>query len=73
MKRRSGHVSRPANTVQEPGQSIAMSEIALMIVDAHSHVFPRIHGQNGAGPTRGTGYGRAIIGGEEVQVTHADG
>ena len=40
-----------------------------MIVDAHSHVFPRIHGQNGAGPTRGTGYGRALIGGQEVQVT----
>lgn len=40
-----------------------------MIVDAHSHIFPRIHGQNGAGPTRGTGYGRALIGGKEVQVT----
>ena len=40
-----------------------------MIVDAHSHVFPRIHGQNGSGPTRGTGYGRALIGGKEVQVT----
>ena len=40
-----------------------------MIVDAHSHVFPRIQGQNGAGPTIGTGYGRAVIGGEEVQVT----
>ncbi|MXY93404.1 MAG: amidohydrolase [Caldilineaceae bacterium SB0664_bin_27] len=40
-----------------------------MIVDAHSHVFPRIHGQNGAGPTRGTGYGRALIGGGEIQIT----
>jgi len=40
-----------------------------MIVDAHSHVFPRIHGRNGAGPIRGTGYGRALIGGQEVQVT----
>ena len=40
-----------------------------MIVDAHSHIFPRIHGLNAAGPTRGLGYGRAMIGADEVQVT----
>ena len=40
-----------------------------MIVDAHSHVFPRIHGQSGAGPTKGIGLGRAVIDGKEVQVT----
>ena len=40
-----------------------------MLVDAHSHIFPRIHGINAAGPTRGMGYGRAMVGAEEVQVT----
>ena len=40
-----------------------------MIVDAHNHIFPRIHGLNAAGPTRGMGYGRAMIGADEVQVT----
>ncbi len=40
-----------------------------MIVDAHSHIFPRIHGLNAAGPTRGKGFGRALIGDAEVQVT----
>ena len=40
-----------------------------MIVDAHSHIFPRIHGLNAVGPTRGLGYGRAMIGGKMVQVT----
>ena len=39
-----------------------------MIVDAHSHIFPRIHGLNAAGPTRGTGFGRAFVGDREVQV-----
>ena len=40
-----------------------------MIVDAHSHIFPRIHGLNAAGPTRAKGFGRALIGDSEVQVT----
>ncbi len=40
-----------------------------MIVDAHSHIFPRIHGLNANGPTRGIGFGRAFIGDNEVQVT----
>ena len=40
-----------------------------MIVDAHSHIFPRIHGLNAAGPTRAIGFGRAFIGDSEVQVT----
>ncbi|MCY3903319.1 MAG: amidohydrolase family protein [Caldilineaceae bacterium] len=40
-----------------------------MLVDAHSHIFPRIHGLNAAGPTRGLGYGRAMVGPEERQVT----
>ena len=40
-----------------------------MLVDAHSHIFPRIHGLNAAGPTRGRGYGRALVGTEEVQAT----
>lgn len=40
-----------------------------MLVDAHCHIFPRIQGLNAAGPTRGTGYGRALVGGKVVQVT----
>ena len=40
-----------------------------MLIDAHNHIFPRIHGLNAAGPTRGMGYGRAMIGADEVQVT----
>ena len=40
-----------------------------MLVDAHAHIFPRIHGLNAGGPTRGLAYGRALVGAEEVQVT----
>ncbi len=40
-----------------------------MLVDAHCHIFPRIDGLNAAGPTRGLGYGRAMVGPEERQVT----
>ena len=40
-----------------------------MLVDAHNHIFPRIHGLNASGLTRGLGYGRAMIGADEVQVT----
>ncbi len=40
-----------------------------MFIDAHTHIFPRIHGLNAGGPTRGLQYGRAMIGAEEIQVT----
>lgn len=40
-----------------------------MIIDAHCHIFPRINGLNAAGPTRGLGYGRALVGENEVQIT----
>lgn len=39
-----------------------------MIVDAHAHIFPRVQGQIAAGPTRGIGYGRVAIGGEQIQI-----
>jgi predicted TIM-barrel fold metal-dependent hydrolase len=39
-----------------------------MIVDVHSHIFPRVHGQIGTGPTRGLGYGRILFGDKEVQL-----
>lgn len=40
----------------------------MPIVDAHVHIFPEIHGGVGAGPTRSAGYGRAVIGDEEIQI-----
>lgn len=40
-----------------------------MIIDAHCHIFPRIHGLNAAGPTRGLGYGKAMVGENEAQIT----
>jgi len=40
----------------------------LLLVDAHVHVFAELRGMNAAGPTRGTGYGRALIGPQAVQV-----
>jgi predicted TIM-barrel fold metal-dependent hydrolase len=40
----------------------------MPIIDAHAHIFPRIHGLNAAGPTRGAGYGRVAIGGEILQL-----
>lgn len=39
-----------------------------MIVDAHAHIFPRIHGETASGPTRGLGYGRIRIGRERLQA-----
>ncbi len=33
-----------------------------MVIDTHAHVLRRLHGRNGAGRTRGLGYGRAQIG-----------
>ena len=39
-----------------------------MLVDVHSHIFPRVQGRIGTGPTRGLGYGRIQFGDEEVQL-----
>jgi len=39
-----------------------------MLIDVHAHIFPRIHGQTAAGPTRGRGYGRIRIGRETLQA-----
>ena len=40
----------------------------MPIVDAHVHIFPVVDGCVGAGPTRSTGFGRATIGDEEIQI-----
>ena len=40
----------------------------MPIVDAHAHIFPRIDGRNAAGPTRGAGYGRVVIGDQVLQL-----
>ncbi len=45
--------------------------MAMRIVDAHAHVFPKVQGQIGAGPTRGLGYGRIQVGSEEIQLMPA--
>lgn len=37
-----------------------------MIVDAHSHIFPRVDGRVADGPTRGAGYGRLAVGDKRV-------
>jgi predicted TIM-barrel fold metal-dependent hydrolase len=39
-----------------------------MIVDAHAHIFPQVHGMTAAGPTRGAGYGRLTAGPETIQL-----
>ncbi len=39
-----------------------------MIVDVHAHIFPRVHGLIGTGPTRGLGYGRILFGDQETQL-----
>ena len=39
-----------------------------MIVDAHSHIFPCVNGEVGAGKTRSAGYGRIIVGEERVRL-----
>lgn len=39
-----------------------------MLVDAHAHVFPRIDGRIGSGPTRGLAYGRVVIGENVIQA-----
>ncbi len=39
-----------------------------MLVDVHSHIFPRVQGRIGTGPTRSLGYGRIQFGDGEVQL-----
>ena len=39
-----------------------------MIVDAHAHIFPEVHGLTASGPTRGTGFGRLTAGSETIQL-----
>ncbi len=39
-----------------------------MLIDAHSHIFPRIHGRIKSGPTRGLAYGRVTIAKTVTQV-----
>jgi predicted TIM-barrel fold metal-dependent hydrolase len=39
-----------------------------MIVDAHAHVYPRVHGRIGAGPTRGWRLGQVRVGEEVIRV-----
>ena len=39
-----------------------------MIIDAHAHIFPQIHGLTGTGPTRDLGYGRVAQGSEKIQL-----
>ena len=43
----------------------------MRIVDAHAHIFPQIHGQVGSGPTKGLGYGRMLVGSDEIQLMPA--
>jgi L-galactono-1,5-lactonase len=39
-----------------------------MIIDAHAHIFPRVHGRVAAGATRGLGMGRIAVGDTEKQL-----
>ena len=39
-----------------------------MIIDAHAHVFPKIHGRVAAGPTRGLRYGQIKVGTETLRL-----
>lgn len=39
-----------------------------MIIDAHSHIFPKVQGLVGDGPTSGPGYGRIEVGGVTTQL-----
>ena len=39
-----------------------------MMIDAHAHIFPQIHGRIGSGATRGAGYGRLTAGPETIQL-----
>ena len=45
-----------------------MSGEPMLIVDAHSHIFPRVAGRVGRGKTRGKGYGRVVAGAETQQL-----
>ena len=39
-----------------------------MIIDAHAHIFPLVHGRVAAGATRGLGAGRIAVGDQEMQL-----
>jgi predicted TIM-barrel fold metal-dependent hydrolase len=39
-----------------------------MLIDAHAHIFPRVRGQVGAGPTRGLSHGQVAIGPSVIQA-----
>jgi len=39
-----------------------------MIIDAHSHICPRVHGEIADGPTRGIGYGGVAMGDTVIQA-----
>ena len=43
----------------------------MRIIDAHAHIFPKVQGQVGAGPTRDLGYGRIRVGDSEIQLMPA--
>ena len=43
----------------------------MRIVDAHAHIFPHIQGQVGSGQTKGLGYGRMLVGSDEIQLMPA--
>ena len=40
----------------------------MMIIDAHAHIFPQVHGMTADGPTTGSGYGRVTAGSETIQL-----
>jgi predicted TIM-barrel fold metal-dependent hydrolase len=39
-----------------------------MIIDAHAHIFHRVHGLTASGPTEGIGFGRVAVGNEQIQI-----
>jgi predicted TIM-barrel fold metal-dependent hydrolase len=39
-----------------------------MMIDAHAHIFPQVHGMTADGPTTGTSYGRLTAGSETIQL-----
>ncbi len=43
----------------------------MRIIDAHAHIFPKVRGEVGAGPTKGLGYGRMQVGFDQIQLMPA--
>ena len=39
-----------------------------MIIDAHAHIFPAVHGQSGPDAVRGQSYGRITVGARSAQI-----